>query len=814
MKKIVIILAILSINTLLLAQNSEKVNIVLNVLQSDSSSIENASVVLQSSITDDKYYAQSAQSIKVLKGQYQVKIFALGYFDSVLYFKFDKSAQYNIVLRENLAEQPGFIIKAISAPSKSGFVYTKLSAKQLNERNLGQDFTYLVSQTPSAFSTSDAGNGIGYTGLRIRGSDGTRINVNINGVPINDAESHGVFWVNMPDLASSTSSVQIQRGVGSSTNGIGAFGANINISNIEQSAQPFLQINQSLGSFNTSKTSLMFGIGEINNFTFSGRLSKLKSDGYIDRASSDLSAFQFNLAYKLKEFQMHFVSFGGKEKTYQSWYGTPESRVNDDEQGMNDFADINGLDDAERARLLNSSRTYNYYTYPNQTDNYWQNHHQLHFLYNINSNIKLKSTFFLTTGKGYYEEFRPGESFSDYGVNNFVLNSDTITTSNLIRQRWLDNWFYGNFTNLSYQKNNLGVDVGVNVSRYDGKHFGDVIWAEFAQTFGNNYRYYNNTSVKEELNSFVKANYKFNKKLKVEGEVQSRLIQYQSKGIDNYQKSIGFNEKYNFINPKLAVVYDVNRNLHFYSSYSIANREPVRSDFIDHLRLIIPEHENLKNLELGYIYSNKNKMFQMNFYQMSYKNQLILTGQLNDVGASLRTNVPESYRRGLELLGKIEMIKKLWLEGNVSFSDNKIKKYTDVYYDYFDYSEIKTDYTNTPIAYSPNVIIFGSITDKHIQNTQLTLSYKYVGKQYLDNTGDNNKIIKPFGLVDFVAEKQLKVKGVNSLSFKLMINNLLGIKYSNNGYTFKYAYSGSLVEERFFYPQALRNLLIGLELKL
>ena len=814
MKKIVLMLAIFLTNVVLFAQKSEKVNVVFNVLQSDSNVIENATVLLLPSAGKDRYYAQSSQSVKLPVGQYLVKLYALGYYDSTLSLNINQSGRYNIVLRENLAEQPGFILRAISAPAKSGFVYTKMSAKQLNERNLGQDFTYLVSQTPSAFSTSDAGNGIGYTGLRIRGADGTRINVNINGVPINDAESHGVFWVNMPDLASSTSSVQVQRGVGSSTNGIGAFGANINISNIEQNTQPFLHVNQSVGSFNTSKTSLMFGTGTINNFTFSGRLSKLKSDGYIDRASSDLSAFQFNLAYRKKQMQLHFVSFGGKEKTYQSWYGTPESRVNGDVQGMNDFADRNGLDEAERTRLLNSSRTYNNYTYPNQTDNYWQNHHQLHFLYDIKPHLKLKSTFFLTTGKGYYEEFKAGESFSKYGVNDLVLNNDTFNSSDLIRQRWLDNVFYGNFTSLSYQKNKLGVDVGVNVSRYDGKHFGDVIWAEFGQAFGNKYRYYNNSSLKEEFNSFVKANYQISKKLKVEGEIQARLIQYQSKGVDNYLKNIDFNEKYNFINPKLAAVYDINKYSHVYSSYSVANREPVRSDFTDHLRLIIPKHENLRDLELGYIYSKKNRFFQINLYQMDYRNQLILTGQLNDVGASLRTNVPESYRRGVELLGKVEMIKKVWFEGNVSFSDNRIKKFTDVYYDYLDFSEVRTEYTNTPIAYSPNVILFGSITDKHIKDCQMTLSYKYVGKQYLDNTGNRNHIIKPFGLFDFVAQKQVKVKGVNSLSLKLMVNNLLGVKYSNNGYTFKYAYSGTLVEERFFYPQALRNFLIGLEFKL
>ena len=368
-------------------------------------------------------------------GVYYIEVLAPGFRHDRVRVFLEKDRSTEIVLLENVVDRQNHTVKAIQVREKNGYAFTPVTAKQLSRINLGQDFTYLIGNTPSALTTSDAGSGVGYTGIRIRGSDATRINVTINGIPINDAESHGVFWVNMPDLASSTSSVQIQRGAGSSTLGSGAFGANINIQNLSQSALPFLQLQQSIGSFNTFKSTLQFGTGKLGNFNFSGRLSKINSDGYIDRAASDLKAFQFNLSYTQKTWSITALSFGGKEKTYQSWYGTPESRIKNDVQGMNDYADRNYLSAAARDNLLNSGRTYNYYNYKNQTDNYWQNHYQLHLFKTISQKLNFKSSFFTSTGKGFYEEYKSDAAFAKYGVANFTNNTDTILSTDLVRQR-------------------------------------------------------------------------------------------------------------------------------------------------------------------------------------------------------------------------------------------------------------------------------------------------------------------------------------------------------------------------------------------
>jgi iron complex outermembrane recepter protein len=817
-KKLIVFGVLLLTNFHVQSQNSSKqFSVEFNLFSSDSSKVETINgTIIHISSQEKKALLQPTIRLK-RSGNYLVNIQVNGFMQKSIDCYFQKDTLINIYLEEDVFEPTGFILKATSASDKSSFVYSKLNKAEIQNRNFGQDFTYLLANTPSAVVTSDAGSGIGYTGIRIRGSDGTRINVNINGVPINDAESHGVFWVNMPDLASSTSSVQVQRGVGSSTNGVGAFGANINISNMDISDVPFLQISQMFGSFNTQRSTLQFGTGKINAFNFSGRLSKINSDGYIDRGASDLLSFQFNLSYQKKKYSSHIVAFGGKEKTYQSWYGTPESRLRNNNDEMNAYADRNGLSDDERANLLNSGRTYNYYTYDNQTDNYNQNHYQWHHLFAIHPSLKLKSTMFLTTGKGFYEEFKANQRFSSYGVPSYTTSLDTINRTDLVRQRWLDNVFYGNFTTLSYKKKKLDMDMGVLLSRYEGKHFGDVIWADLAQPFGKDYRYYSSQSSKNEFNAFVKASYQLNTKLKLEGELQFRSIQYQSKGKDNNLSVIDFDVNYAFFNPKVGALYQMNRRENLYINYSIGNREPVRSDFIDNTRDDLPKHESLQDLELGYVYKGQKQFFQVNLYNMAYKNQLVLTGELNDVGSSLRRNVDISYRRGIELMFKNELIKNLWLDGNLSLSDNKIKSFKDVYYSYdanFDLDSIHVDeYSNVSIAYSPNVILYVGLTDKHLPNTQISLGYKYIGKQYLDNTENPLNDISSFNNFDLIIQRQLQIKGISMFNIKVMANNLLGARFSNNGYTYKYLYAGEKIEERFYYPQALRNLMFGVDIR-
>lgn len=797
----------------ILAQNHpQKINLSFDVFDADSNRIDRFNYSLTELNSGVKIYGNT-EDIAVNKGTYSLVIDAETYIPFKTQEKLSSDTNIRIFLQVNVVDFNQGTVRAIQVRDKSGFTHTKLSAAQLSNSNLGQDFTYLIGNTASAVTTSDAGAGVGYTGIRIRGSDATRINVTINGIPINDAESHGVYWVNMPDLASSTSSVQIQRGVGSSTIGTGAFGANINIQNISLSDKPQLTMAQSYGSFNTAKSTLMFQTGQLGGFNFGGRLSRISSDGYVDRGASNLQAFQFNLNYKHKNFSASAVSFGGKEKTYQSWYGTPESRVNNDVAGMNAYADRNYLTDDQRANLLNSGRTYNYYTYANQTDNYWQNHYQLHLNYTFNPHLTLRTAFFTTTGKGYYEEYKDGAAFSSYRVPNFINGTDTITNTNLVRQRWLDNVFYGNFTSVNYSKGNTDLTGGVSVSSYHGKHFGKVIWAEIAAPFGLDNKYYQATGLKNEINTFIKWHQKVNKRLQLDVEAQYRHIAYSGKGIDNDGTQINFDTSYNFFNPKASLVYMIDRNSNVYASYSIGSREPIRSDFVDNPLGAVPKPEFLRDLEIGYVLKRKNTYYQFNFYSMDYKNQLVVTGELNDVGNALRRNVAVSYRRGVELIVNYPIMNKMSLDANLNLSANKIKNFEDYYYDYDSNSYKKDVYKLTDIAFSPSVVGYLGITDRHLRNLEISANVKHVGKQYMDNTLNNSAKLSSYTLLNFQINKTFSFKSGAKIIFKGMVNNITGIFYSNNGYTYKYVYGGNLTRENFYYPQSGRNFLLGVEFK-
>jgi iron complex outermembrane recepter protein len=815
MKKIVfyISLILLTFNANAQVKTSKKLTVQFYLNDSGGNEIRNFEITLESKLSNFKFQSNENQLILNQNGIYYLNVFAAGYKRYQRTIELQGDTSLYIVLVDNYLVQNAIVVRAISGSKKSGFVNTVMTQAQLNKENLGQDLTYLLGNTASAVTTSDAGAGVGYTGIRIRGSDATRINVTVNGVPINDAESHGVYWVNMPDLASSSGNIQIQRGVGSSTVGTGAFGANININNNIQPSTSHLFLSQSYGSFNTIKSTLMFGTGNINGLNFSGRLSKIHSNGYLDRANSDLESFQLNLKYEVKSWLFSAVSFGGKEKTYQSWYGTPESRIKNDVQGMNDYADRNYLSEEERSNLLNSGRTYNYYTYENQTDNYNQTHYQFHINKSISNKLQLKSSFFTTTGKGYYEEYKKDASFSNYHVQDFVVNNDTITSTNLVRQRWLDNVFYGNFTSANYKTEKTEVNAGICNMVYDGKHFGKVVWAEIAQPFGLNQKYYESKAQKRESNAFIKVNRQIKEQWFVDVDLQVRNINYNSNGIDNDGTKIDFDVNYLFFNPKLGVVRKIKKNGTAYANVAIGNREPVRTDFIDNSTGKLPKHEELTDLELGYIYQNKQFYAQANFYNMSYKNQLVLTGELNDVGNTLRRNVDQSFRRGLELIVNVPLNKKLMLNSNLTLSSNKIKNFNDLFFDYDSNAYISTNYKSTDISFSPNFIAFVGITDKHIKNVEMTLNIKRVSKQYLDNTGNESQKLDAYQTFNFNILKQFHFKNGTQINFKGMINNLFGIFYSNNGYTYKYRYSGTLTTENFYYPQSGRNFMFGIDFK-
>lgn len=752
--------------------------------------------------------------VKLKEGEHRMTISFIGYQDTTLTINLTKSEVINVQLRERAFLQDEVMVEATRAKENSATTFTNVSKEDIEALNLGQDLPILLQQTPSVVTTSDAGAGVGYTGLRIRGSDGTRINVTVNGIPINDAESHGVFWVNMPDLASSTESIQIQRGVGTSTNGAAAFGASINMQTTTLKEKAYGEIANSFGSFNTRKHTVQFGSGLIDNkFAFDGRLSQIKSDGFIERASSDLQSYYLSSAYYGEKTILKAIMFGGNEKTYQSWYGTPESRVNNDREGMLAHAANEGYSQSQIDNLLNSGRSYNFYQYDNQVDNYSQDHYQLLIAHEFNKKLSANLNFHYTRGEGYYEEFRADNDFADYGLNSPIIGNDTINSTDLIRRRWLDNHFGGLTYSLNYAASNkLNLTLGGGYNLYEGDHFGEIIWSEIAANTSIRERYYDNVGKKRDFNSYLKADYAITENLTAFADLQVRTIDYSTNGNDNNLRIIDVEEDFLFFNPKAGINYRFNSITSAYVSYSVSNREPVRNDFIDAPVGEKPEHEQLNNLEFGVQVNDKDYFFHANIFHMDYKNQLVLTGELNDVGSTVRQNVENSYRAGIELSAGITISKKLSLSGNMTMSRNKIAEFDDYFYDYVSGEIIITRIEDADISFSPDFIAASTIEYRPIKNMTVSLLTKHVGQQFLDNTQSNDKKIDSYLVNDIRLNYVVKDVLFKEMNFTLLINNAFDELYSPNGYTYSYGV-GEVITENFFYPQAGTNFLAGVTLK-
>ena len=693
----------------------------------------------------------------------------------------------------------------------------------LEKNNFGKDLPFLLESTPSVVTTSDAGTGVGYTGIRIRGVDASRINVTINGIPVNDPESHDVYWVNMPDLTSSINNIEIQRGIGTSTNGAASFGANLNIKTDDISTNSYGVLDNAYGSFNTLKNTIKAGTGLINGkFSMDVRLSQILSDGYIDRASSNLKSYFLSGAYVGKKSVVKAVAFSGKEITYQSWYGTPESRISGNVADMNAYADRNYLSDEERQNLVNSGRTYNYYTYGNQVDNYQQDNYQLHFTHRFNPKLVLNVAGHYTKGRGYYEEYRKGDDLSSYGLDTVFTGNDTITQSDLIRRRWLDNDFIGSVYSLTYSAKNLQLIFGGSANTYFGRHFGEVIWSRFASNGELGDRYYNESGQKSEFSNYLKGSYKW-KKFNFLGDLQYRHIDYSFLGIDQVSgvlKDVQQTVKFDFFNPKAQISYvlsegQYNQNVHV--SYGLGHREPVRKDFRESTPTSRPKAEVMRDLELGYVLSGKKMNFITNFYFMDYTNQLILTGQINDVGSYTRTNVKDSYRAGIELSGRYRILTALSADAGITISRNKIKQFDEFIDVYSDtdpyYTQQVIVHKNTDLAFSPTVNAFAGL-NYSLKGLNLGWTTKYVGRQFLDNTSDENRSINPFTFSNLMASYTLGLKALKEITFGLQVNNIFNTMYENNGYTFSYIYAGQTTTENFYYPQAGRNFMARILVKL
>ena len=744
------------------------------------------------------------------EGNYLVEVSYIGY--QTQQFKVDnlsKDTEVNFDLKKSNTTLGEYIVSGTRVTENSPFVHTDITDEDFEKNNLGQDIPILLQNSVSMVSTSDAGAGVGYTGFRLRGSDATRINVTVNGIPINDAESQGTFWVNMPDFASSTESIQIQRGVGSSTNGASSFGGSINLETTELKEKAYGEISSSYGSFNTHKETVKFGTGLINNrWAFDGRASNVQSDGYIDRATSDLKSYYLSGGYYGKKLSVKAIAFAGKEKTYQSWYGTPEIVLNGTKEELAAYAANNWMDSTQIHNIVNSGRTYNYYEYDNETDNYQQDHYQLHIANQFNDKLDATVAFHYTYGRGYYEQFRKGDDFSDYGMNNLVIATDTIESTDLIRRRWLDNDFYGTTYNLNYKSDKFNATIGGAYNIYDGDHYGEIIWAEFANTSKIRDKYYDNNGLKTDFNSYLKVDYTFAEKTTVFADLQVRTVDYSAKGIDSDLQTIVVDTNFVFFNPKAGVNHRFSDKVRVFASAAIGNKEPSRNDFIDNPANERPKHETLIDYELGSELRLKKMLISGNLYYMDYKNQLIVTGELNDVGSNVRANFDKSYRAGVELMTTFLISKKVKLNMNGTYSQNKIAEFVEVVYDDITYEKIEIVHINSDIAFSPNMIAAASIEYNPFKSLNLMVQTKYVGEQFLDNTSSSDRKLEAYQTVDARISYSIFPKKMKEISFNVLVNNIANTLYSSNGYTYQYFGTNN-----YYYPQAGTNFLAGITMK-
>ena len=684
-------------------------------------------------------------------------------------------------------------VRAIRAGENAPFAKTNLSKNEIQKLNLGQDLPFILNQTPAVVVNSDAGDGVGYTGIRIRGSDATRINVTLNGIPYNDAESQGTFFVDLPDFISSVNSIQVQRGVGTSSNGSGAFGASINMSTNEINQDPYAEVNNSYGSFNTWKNTVKIGSGLVSgHFTTDVRLSNIISNGYIDRASSNLKSLHFSTAYLSNKSSLRFNMFLGKEKTYQAWYGVTE-------------------DDLKNNRRVNYAGTEKPgEPYDNETDNYWQNHYQLFFTHLFSKKLSFNTALFLTEGKGYYEQYKANQLYAEYNFPPPVIGVDTILSTDLVRRLWLDNNFYGNIFSLQYRDNISQFTLGGGWSRYDGNHFGDVIWAEKGLHNVHN-RWYDLDAFKTDFNIYYKEQTRFAKNWSLFYDLQYRHVIYQINGFEK-NPSLLIKNSYNFFNPKIGVVYNYN-GLQTFLSYSRAGKEPNRDDF-ESGSSGQPRPERLNDFELGVQKKKINYDWGASLYYMQYKDQLVLTGKINDVGAYTRTNIPNSYRMGIELQGNILIASWLKAAANLALSRNKVKNFTEWIDDYDAGGQKLFNYSSTDIAFSPRVVGGATLSFLPLSDLEVSFISKYVSKQYLDNTQNENRKLNPFYTQDARIIYTVQKGMLKEANIILQANNIFNRKYEPNGYTFSYYYGGDLITQNYYFPMATRNFMVAINLKL
>lgn len=675
------------------------------------------------------------------------------------------------------------LVQSVRAGSATPVTFTNVTKEEIALRNLGQDVPVLLNYLPSVVTTTDAGNGFGYTGIRVRGADATRVNVTLNGIPFNDAESHGSFWVNMPDLASSAESIQLQRGVGTSTNGAGAFGASLNVLTDTYKHDASGEISGSYGSYNSRKNTVKFSTGLMNNkVEIAGRLSSLASDGYIDRASSDLKSYFLQGTYVGNTTLIKAIVFGGKEKTYQAWNG-----ISADSLHTNRRFNPSGMYTDENGKTQ---------YYDNQTDNYQQDNYQLHWNEKLSDTWSTNVALHYTKGKGYYENYQDNADFAEYGLTPVSVDGVPQTTTDLINQKWLDNDFYGTTFSANYRKENLNIVAGGGWNRYEGAHYGNVIWAQHSGNSRPGDKYYDNSATKNDFNVYTKANYQITEKLNLFGDLQYRRVVYKANNVlESNDTPQPVDDNFNFFNPKAGLTYTLNTRNDIYFSYGRANKEPRRSDYENGSS----KPESLNDFELGWRFKSGKSTLTVNGYYMRYKDQLVLTGQLDDVGGRIYTNSGDSYRMGIEADATLYLTDKVILRPNIAISDNKNV-------DFFNETETGTENLgNTEIAFSPSVIAGNQLIVLPVKNVQVALLSKFVGEQFMDNYESDNAKLKSYFTTDLNINYEWKTKSVlKSIVFTGLVNNIFDKEYVSNGFMYG---------DPYYYPQAGINFLAGATLK-
>jgi len=722
-------------------------------------------------------------SVNLPKGNYTIQVSFIGYKTVFKEIFLTKSDEINFNLLPNSTVLEEVLVSAVRASADVPVTFSNLSKREIAKRNLGQDIPILLNYMPSVVSSSDAGAGIGYTYMSVRGSNGEKINVTINGIPYNDPESHGTFWVNLSDFASSTENLQLQRGVGTSTNGSGAFGASLNILTDALSKEAFGEISNSFGSFGTRKHTVKFSTGKLNDhIEIAGRLSNIYSDGYIDRAFADLKSYYLQGSYTDENTLIKAVTFGGKEITYQAWAG---------------------LD----ATQLETDRKQNPYTYENEVDDYQQNHYQLHWNEKLNKSWSTNLALNYTKGSGFFEQFKEEEAASDF--NNLIVDGTDV-----IARRWLDNDFYVVNFNTNYKTDKLNFISGISYSNYSGDHFGEVIWGErLAENTNIRDRYYFSDAKKTDFSIFAKATFKINTRLSGYADVQGRFVNYQTEGITSDLANINVDASFNFFNPKFGLTYKINDYNNLYTSFAVANREPKRNDFESG----VTTPETLNDLEFGWRLKKENIKLNTNIYYMDYKNQLVLTGAIDDVGAPIRTTSGNSYRLGLEIDADLTLSDKFSMKPNVAFSSNKNKNLI---------AQIDgklENLGNTNLSFSPDIVVGNIFLYNPLENLQISFLSKFVGKQFMSNfrsTVSSNDVLDSFFTSDLNVVYEIKpAKIFKSVVFSALINNLFNTEYVDRGYYYTYddtwsaANQTTTLDGAGYYPQATRNFLVGVTFK-